>query len=447
MTYEEYQRDLTDQIGNKRAKKMVMQEIDNHIEELTEQYEKEGLSHEAAIEKAVAEMGDPQETGMALNAIHRPRFPYLLFAMAVFLSMFGILLQSKIFPEHLQAKMNPVELSQVVTYSGLGLLIAFIIVFFDYTMLVKNAYKIWGIYLSLVVMAPFMTGWPILSNAAMLSSVLTALFPILFAALLYRQRKEEWKGIIKSLAILFFSSLLIVRSRDFYSIGSCFLAETIFLCLFIMTAAIIKGIMGKQKKTMLAMTVFPPMAFLFALFTKKMPLTDYQTKLVDALVQPTKQSESNYTSSVIRKLSQQFTIGGSRSWEEQKNLLLPSRMPTDYAVNSMFCWFGIITGILVLLLLAVFLIASLFMALKQSNRISFLFGTVCSVTILVRSIFYVLNNFGLFISYATYFPFLKYGLGNAIVNGCYIGMIFCVYRNSHILGEYVKPEHALFIKI
>ena len=51
MTYEEYMIILENQIKNKKAKDLVRQEFENHIEEQKESYEAEGMEEKAALEE------------------------------------------------------------------------------------------------------------------------------------------------------------------------------------------------------------------------------------------------------------------------------------------------------------------------------------------------------------------------------------------------------------
>ena len=193
--------------------------------------------------------------------------------------------------------------------------------------------------------------------------------------------------------------------------------------------AIRKRIMVRQKKRLLAIVIIPVLITIGTIIMGIFPLADYQQARLDVLLHPSRYLDNmsyNYTPVMVKRLTQQFSVTGSRTFASQVESLPSMEMHTNYAVTSMFTWFGMAIGIIILLFLFVFCIYSLIMSLKQNNRISFLFGTMCSVTLLVRCIIYVLNNWGLFIPYSTYFPFLQYGLGNALVSGCYIGIIMCV---------------------
>ena len=56
MEYTEYMETLKEQIQNKRARALVSEEINGHIEEQAQGYEEEGMSREDAKREAVRQM-------------------------------------------------------------------------------------------------------------------------------------------------------------------------------------------------------------------------------------------------------------------------------------------------------------------------------------------------------------------------------------------------------
>ena len=97
MEYEEYMASLTEQIHDKRAKQLVEKEIANHIEEQAEMYEADGIEYGTAIQEAVRQMGNPVETGTALNQIHKPKMPWVMLGIVTVLMFSGILMQAVVF--------------------------------------------------------------------------------------------------------------------------------------------------------------------------------------------------------------------------------------------------------------------------------------------------------------------------------------------------------------
>ena len=93
MEEKEYLQALGEQILNPHARTHVLEEIQEHIDEQMQDYIDTGMSPDAAEKEAVRQMGDPVAAGTELNRIHRPRFPGVLFGIAVALTLSGIFMQ------------------------------------------------------------------------------------------------------------------------------------------------------------------------------------------------------------------------------------------------------------------------------------------------------------------------------------------------------------------
>ena len=87
MEEKEYLQTLGEQILNPHARTHVLEEIQEHIDEQMQDYIDTGMSPDAAEKEAVRQMGDPVAAGRELNRIHRPRFPGVLFGIAVVLTL------------------------------------------------------------------------------------------------------------------------------------------------------------------------------------------------------------------------------------------------------------------------------------------------------------------------------------------------------------------------
>lgn len=90
---EEYMKTLLEQIRCKSARKLVEKEIREHILEQYEENLEEGMDETCAMEAAVEDMGSPVETGVALDAIHRPQMSWSMLVMIGVISFFSILIQ------------------------------------------------------------------------------------------------------------------------------------------------------------------------------------------------------------------------------------------------------------------------------------------------------------------------------------------------------------------
>ena len=88
MKIDEYLRIVTEQVRCSRMHDSIAEELEDHILDQAEAFEAEGNSKEKAMELAILEMGDPVETGVALDRIHRP---HLSIEMLVLISLISVL--------------------------------------------------------------------------------------------------------------------------------------------------------------------------------------------------------------------------------------------------------------------------------------------------------------------------------------------------------------------
>ncbi|MBO1307928.1 hypothetical protein JZO70_17265 [Enterococcus sp. 669A] len=71
MDTKDYLKKLSKQISVTSARKEILQEYANHIEDHKEALMKRGLSEEAALTEVLQQLGNPVSTGRQLNKIHR----------------------------------------------------------------------------------------------------------------------------------------------------------------------------------------------------------------------------------------------------------------------------------------------------------------------------------------------------------------------------------------
>lgn len=71
-----YLKNLTRCIENRDVRSEIRQEFLDHIEDQKEAYMESGMSEEEAEREAVRQMGEPEEVGMELNRIHRPKLDW-----------------------------------------------------------------------------------------------------------------------------------------------------------------------------------------------------------------------------------------------------------------------------------------------------------------------------------------------------------------------------------
>lgn len=84
---------VTKLIENKSAKKLIAQELESHILDKADYYVELGYSHEEAVDRATEDMGNPEDTAVPLNSLHKARWhdnKWCRFAFAILVLVFGV---------------------------------------------------------------------------------------------------------------------------------------------------------------------------------------------------------------------------------------------------------------------------------------------------------------------------------------------------------------------
>lgn len=133
MNAEEYTQIVSDQIRSKKARSVVVKELQDHIMDQAAAYEAEGQSKEEALDRAVIEMGDPAEVGVELDRIHRPQMSWGTIAMVGLISVLSLLVQFLLPGADAEVNTGMVHLGYVLT----GFILMIVIYRMDYSMIGK----------------------------------------------------------------------------------------------------------------------------------------------------------------------------------------------------------------------------------------------------------------------------------------------------------------------
>ena len=137
---EQYLDEVGAHVRWKRVRPALTQELRTHLEEQAEAYRAEGLPAAEAEAEAVRQMGDAEQIGLALDAVHRPK------RQTAILSLAGIcILLGAIFRILSQDSPKLFTLAALVLTAGL-LLGGYS---FDYRRLARYAWQIYGVVLAL----------------------------------------------------------------------------------------------------------------------------------------------------------------------------------------------------------------------------------------------------------------------------------------------------------
>lgn len=452
MELREYLDTLSEQIRCKKARPMIEEEISNHIEDQAQAYRKEGMGEEKAMAKAILEMGDPVETGIALDRIHRPKMQWTLVALVVLLSIIGMFMQIVIFKTGcLSNEENITTIRDEFIYRSIGnTLISFCIIaavcIMDYTFLGKHPVALWWLFCLFLLFSGRVLYGNGINGAYRLSYYMLTLMVPVYAAIAFRYKNKGMSGFLKCIG--FYMAAMFIKIISQWAFVSGILELTLSV-LIILTFAIMRGWFGKKAGKLALLWVpaigFPAILVSIALFfnDKLQIFAEYQAARIRNVFQVS--GEASYQTLATRAEMEKVTLLGQR---ELPLTTLPA-IQNDYIVTSMFTYFGAILTLLVLGMILFFIWKALRLSICQKNQLGSMISIGCVIVLLVKVVVYVISNVGGILIFGQMsMPFLSYGLGNAVINGALVGLLLSVYRNTDIISEKnMKPKYAFRLPI
>ena len=232
----------------------MRREIEQHLDEQIGEYLMEGMEPEEAEKEAVKQMGDPVETGISLDRIHRPRMPWGMLLWIGILSILGLGIYMA-----LQARISdqPLSWRTILGYLvilAMGLAAMTGICFADYSRISRYAREITVALWILLYGGLWMRGLQINGAKRWIDLGVTIdvgvaawLFVPLYASVLYRCRGQGYKALIKAVAWMAPTLWLLLTMPNASSLLVVFLAFSV-----IFSAAVWKGWFQIRRKTVLA---------------------------------------------------------------------------------------------------------------------------------------------------------------------------------------------------
>ncbi len=438
---EEYLDTLLAQIRCRKARPFIREELQQHIEEEMAANMAAGMTREAAEQAAVREMGDPEETGLSLDRVHRPRLAWGLLAIILLISAAGIVLHSSICRTVGVADVTAAGSARYAGYALLGLLLMLLVYRLDYTWLAKYAKVIAVALLALAFWGGLSGG--VNGSGAFLhfGAFHFSLFPLLllyvpvYGALLYAYRGQGKAGLWKSLAWLLAPLLAALWLPNL---------PLAFLLLFSLSAllslAVAKGCFAVAKKRTLcliwALALGLPLLGIGGGWALHL-LGPYREALLRSFFLGGEENGAGYVTAQLRMRlaeSDLFGTGGT-------DALLPfPELNSDFVLNHLFSSWGIVGAGLCLCLMLLFLLLMFRLLFRQKNQLGCLMGFGCAMVFSLTAALNVLQNLCLLPVTQSFLPFFSAGGSGILLSYLLAGIVLSVYRYKDIYPQHVSLE-------
>ena len=380
------------------------------------------MEHDKAVAKAVREMGDPVEIGVWMDRIHRPQVNWRMLLVTFALSVMGILCLIPVYGVERGGFRQGMFM-----LAGFAVMVA--VYFVDYSIIGRigaAAYLVMSI--ALFIGMHYMRT---INGRIPVMSILVYLYVPAFAGILYQLRMGGCRAVVEAVMV----SVITFVVCTFLS-SSIVVSFNILLVMIVMLfAAIRKGVMGTDKKRMTAITaaavILPAVVFVWYLAAGR---EGFRMMRIKAFFQRDQYRNTyNYIYTVIDDILQNARLVGEGGAKNGNNLLdLPLSADSSFVPLVAMHVYGIIAGILLVLMMIVLVLQAVKIVRGQKNQLGFLVSMGCMMVILLNCLEGMLVNVGLFPSTTVVIPFLTVGGGAAIVYAVLIGLLLSVHRYEKV---------------
>ena len=429
------------EIKYRPVRKGICEELKSHIQEIKEEYTNKGIPENEAEEKAVFQMGVPEEIGRKLNKIHKPKLDWKLLLLMVILMGFGVFVAIL-----KQPIMNENYIGSTIIYMTIGVILSIGIYFFDYKLLKKYSTVIYIIASILMILPMIQFGFiprgvyniQLFEITISPSTIALPLYLISFIGFIFNYNKtnnfkmtilnkeiEINKDMVK-IIICSVASLMLMEYIS--SITNAIILGIIYL--IISTAKIIQNKKNRIKNLIILYVIPVFMGLLLILMLVKSP---YRFERIISSFNPEVDPESSgYVGMLQKEILENAKIIGEADTMPISN----SQSTINVESNYTFIYLLGKTGILVAgLLVCTIILASVKLIINAKNIKEqygkFLIIGLSSLYIL-QSFATILMNVNMGVQTNVNLPFVTYGGIYFIVSILSMAIIFSVYRRKDI---------------
>jgi rod shape determining protein RodA len=399
-------------------------ELESHIVETCEAYIEDGLSEDAAIEKAISNMGEAVVVGKGLDKVHKQKPDWSIIAISVAFCILGLvclyLIQAK---GLLNTKSSLFNKSLIYFLIGIGLLVG--LYFFDYRKL--YSYSKYLYYTSIFILIFLMiVGVPINGSKQYLGigflsinipSLVLLLLIVSLSGLFYKLKWNDRKNLIYAFTLFIIPNLLFAMLP---SIAAGIIYSAVFLVLMLASG-------GKIKHVVL---VFAPIIIMFYFYILNEP---YRVKrIISSLNWRSDPQGTGYLNGQIDKIIYSSGIFGKGT------SMRPIKLPmyhTDLILTYIIYTFGWVAFAAIVSLILVFIIRIINISNALSDKYGKLILYGLAALFSSQFVWNVCMTLGLLPMMGISLPFISYGGTGLVINFMAIGIICSIYRRKSLTNK------------
>ncbi len=434
MGKEEYIRILTEQIRCVKARGMVADEVEKHIEDQIYSYKEQGMEEEKAMEAAVKDMGDPVEAGVSMDRVHRPQISWGMMALMAVIGIVSILIHAAFGGSSPDLGLEYV-IRQAI-YTGIGFLAMVLVCMIDYSFLAEHSVGTALGLLGVMLLSYFLLGREINGAVRWISigGLTMGLIPWIYlcvpvyGAILYKYRREHRWGTVKS---LLWMALMVLPVCMMDSLSS--FVMLLLMLLFLFSTAVLKGwFQIRRPKCFLAVfwmgIILGSLVYLFVLTADRIR----RTRLLLGL-DPQGANYVRYRVMEILRGSRWIGMGDGADFSEFVTTV--PGFNQSYVLAFVASAFGYVAAIGLTVLFGWILFLIFRISLGQKNELGMMISCGCGMVFSTLFLLYFLENVGILPYITIDIPFISAGGSNVIVSYILAGIVMSVGRYKHVLPK------------
>ena len=412
---DEYLKIVLEQIRCRKARPYIRQELQDHMEEQIEANMHAGMDCESAEKAAVKDMGDPVETGISLDRIHKPQIAWKLLLIIALISVVGIMTHTMM-TRHIDGG-DAYTSGRYVMHVIVGIAVMTGVYFMDYTVLARFSKLIAAALLEVCLLTLLFGGivngtYCMMIGGRLISIQALMLFYVpVYGGVIYTYHGLGYRGLMKTVAWMVMPVLLVCRIPAMMTAG----LWSIFIAL--------------------------PLVAFCGMYVGNV-LDSYQKARIQAFVSGS--GDVSYVTEMLRSFLTTNKLIGSSGADISGSL---PAFNADYILTYLSSTYGMIAAILVCCVLAALIAAVFGTAMKQKNQLGMIMGCGCGMVFLVSFLINILENLGALPPTATFLPFLSAGGSYLVVSYGLIGIVLSIYRykNRKLVKTNTCSMHAFVV--
>lgn len=437
------------EIKYRPVRKGICEELKSHIQEIEEEYTNKGIPENEAEEKAVLQMGAPEEIGRKLNKIHKPKLDWKLLLLMAILMGFGVFVAIL-----KQKNTNDNYIQSTIIYMIIGTILSIGIYFFDYKLLKKYSTTIYIIASILMILPIIQFGFiprgvyniRLFGIIISPSTIALPLYLVSFIGLIFNYNKTNNfnmtilnKEIVinKDMIKIIVCSVISLILMEYISS----ITNSIILGIVYLIISTVKIIQNKKNriKNLIILYVIPVFIGLMLILT--LVKSPYRLERIVSSFNPEIDPESSgYVGMLQKEILENAKIIG----EADTMAISSNQSIINLESNYTFIYILGRTGILVAGLLVCTIILTSIKLIINAKNIKEQYGKFLIIGLsslyILQSFATILMNVNMGVQTNVNLPFVTYGEVYFIVSILSIAIIFSVYRRKDIYQYEIEKK-------